>query len=182
MLRTWLVLGMGSLFAGGAWSQQPVQRPMHEMKGDCANFAWPMAKEFAAWALSGDRVAAAKSSAAAIPSIPVGVRRDIELLPHAEVQFAAPPQQDRGGPDKFSGLVRIQVERPGLYRVSAGNGLWLDLVEGGKVVPSAAFEMQTGCDRIFKSVAYRLDKPGLLLLQLSGSPTKLVPILVTATD
>ena len=97
----------------------------------------------------------------------------------AGVKFVVAPQKDRGGPDKYSGLVSFVPATDGVYRVSASSGVWIDAVVAGTVVPSARFEMQTKCTTIFKSVAFELKGGAPVVLQINGSATPTVGLLVT---
>lgn len=154
-------------------------RPMEEMKGDCANYNWDVSHELALWAAPADAVTASPAAADA-PLIVFDKRQTVTLVPHAEAVFTVTPEKDRGGPDKFSGHVRIAIPAPGLYRVTASNGVWIDAVAGGALVKSASFEMQTQCPSVFKVVAYAFPQAGEVLLQLNGSKTASVDIAVTA--
>jgi len=156
----------------------PPQRPMDQMHGDCSAFAWNMSQEFKLWNAP---PTAARSSAevSAAPTIPVSQRVDLALLPHPQVRFVTPPETDRGGPNKYSGLAVFKVDRSGLYRISASSGLWIDVVADGKRVPSSAFEMQTECKSVFKSVAYTLPADTRLIVQLNGSATPTTTIAIT---
>jgi len=156
----------------------PPQRPMDQMHGDCSAFAWNMSQEFTLW---NGQPAAARASAEvdAVPTIPVSQRVDLALHPHPQVRFVTQPETDRGGPNKYSGLAAFKVDRAGLYRISASSGLWIDVVVDGKRVPSSAFEMQTECKSVFKSVAYTLPANARLIVQLNGSATPNTTIAIT---
>jgi len=154
------------------------QRAMPDMQGQCSNFGWNMAEEFKLWD-GAPSAAIAKPSSDDLPALTLGARYNVALKPHVEVSFAAKPEQDRGAPTVFSGLVAFVVPRTGIYRVSASNGLWIDVVRNGTVIPSSAFEMQTKCATIFKSVAYRFDASDRMILQLSGSRTDQVGLLIS---
>ena len=154
------------------------QRPMSEMQGPCSNFGWNMAEEFKLWAVA-PVAAIAKPKNDDLTALKLGARYDVALKPHGDVTFIAKPEQDRGSPTVFSGLAAFVVPQAGGYCVSASNGLWIDAVRNGTVIPSSAFEMQTKCDTIFKSVAYRFEAGDRIVLQLSGSRTESVGLLIS---
>ena len=79
------------------------------------------------------------------PAIRLVTRHAVALHPHDRVTFAALPEKDRGGEDRFSGLLKVEVRDDGICRISASSGVWIDAVAGGKVVKNAGFEMQTKC-------------------------------------
>lgn len=155
-------------------------RPMEEMHGDCSNYSWDMSHELSLWDISGQDVVAT-AVAEAPPSVELSTRYKVNLLPHREVVFVVTPEKDRGGSDRFSGILQFKVPADGLYRVSASSGIWIDAVSHGEVIESSGFEMQTKCGSIFKSVAYRLSQGDAVLLQLNGSKSASVDIAVTQT-
>lgn len=170
------MIAVVSVLATAATAQ--TQRSMDEMKGDCSAFAWNMAHEFEIWGRPGASITASASPASA-PVVAVGAKLELLLAPHASVSFAAAPETDRGGPDKYSGVVKFTVPVDGVYRISASNGLWIDVVADGKPIPKVAFEMQTRCETIFKSVAYPLKAGSPLILQMNGSKSPTLGLSIT---
>jgi hypothetical protein len=164
----------------GAAKADEAARPMAEMHGGCANFKMDLRHEFAIWKSPGIAQKAVPAAADGVKAISTETKYAVELLPHPSVKFVAPPFKDRGGPDKFSGLLRLEVPKDGLYGVSASTGLWIDVVEGKTLVSAKRFEMQTGCDTIFKSVEFPLRKGVVYWLQLNGSAAGKVTIAVTS--
>lgn len=168
------------LFAAAtpAFAEVPPPRPMDQMHGGCDAFAWNLATEFHLWAGEAAMAKAGLNGADA-PPVVAGKPIDVSLLPQPGIAFAAIPEQQRGGPDAFAGLVTFTPPAAGLWRVSASTGLWVDAVVDGVLVKSAGFEMQTGCDKIFKSVAWDLPAGKPVVLQFSGSKPPAARILVT---
>jgi hypothetical protein len=154
------------------------EAPMAQMQGGCADYKWDMSAEFATWAMAATPVHAARNDGEA-PMIDAGVRYDVTLAAHESVQFVAAPEKDRGGPGKSSGLLKFTPKDDGLYRVSASNGLWIDVVQGGTRIASDAFQMQTKCETIFKSVAFRLKGGQTHVVQLNGSSQQMTGLLIT---
>ncbi|MCC6914913.1 MAG: hypothetical protein IT566_14530 [Rhodospirillaceae bacterium] len=157
------------------------QRPMEQMHGDCSTFGWNMEREFKLWESEALAVKASATSDST-PIIPVSRKVDLALLPHSDVRFSVPPETDRGGPGKFSGLATFTVDKAGVYRISASSGLWIDVVANGKHISSRAFEMQTGCKSLFKSVAYELPAHTPLIVQLNGSTVQAATITITSWE
>lgn len=156
----------------------PPQRSMDEMHGDCASFSWNMDRE---WRLWEDRPVAARASTAPRhpPVIKLDQRTSVTLTKRGSVRFAVAPEKAMGSPESYSGLLRFVPTKTGVYRVSAGGPLWIDAVVEGHRVASERFEMQTRCRTIFKSVAYALRAGVPVTLQLSGSETSSIELLVT---
>lgn len=157
----------------------PPQRVMEEMHGDCTNFSWDLSREFAIWNGSAATVAASNAPDDA-PSVVLDQRMRISLAAQDRVRFAHAPETDRGGADRFAGLVAFVPARDGIFRISASSGVWIDAVQDGALVSSARFEMQTGCDSIFKSVAYRLRGGEPVVIQINGARTAEISLLVSA--
>lgn len=156
----------------------PPQRPMEDMQGDCTNFAWNMKRELELWQTK-PAVVQAQANAGALAELKLDQRSDVALVAHTSVTFPVPPQKNRGGPDKYSGLVAFTPAKDGVYRVSAGSGVWIDVVASGAIVTSSRFEMQTKCTGVFKSVAFTLKGGEQVTLQINGSATPAVGLLVT---
>ena len=155
----------------------PGPRPFEQMRGDCADFAMDVARETAAWASAEVAQVATTAGQDGSPVIPTGQLTRLALHPHGNVTFAVAPEQDRGGPEKFSGHLRVTVPHAGLWRVAASNGLWFDAVLGDAIVPTVAFEMQTQCRTPFKVVVFDLPA-GEVALQFNGSATAEVEVIV----
>lgn len=155
----------------------PPPRPFEQMKGDCSAFAMDIGREAAAWAAGPIRTIAAGTDPQAATPIAVGELSRVGLHPHAEVRFPVPPEQDRSTDSTFSGHLRVTIPTAGLWRVAASNGLWFDMVVAGARVPSAAFEMQTGCTAPFKVVVFDLPA-GEALIQFNGSRSAEVEVLL----
>lgn len=171
-----LAASLGWAAASTASAGEPA-RPMTEMHGDCANYLTDLRPDMALWAQPVEAIVASSAPATAAAA-PLETRLRIALKPHPEVRFPAAPEQMRGAPDKFSGLIAITTGAAGAYRVSAGNGLWLDVVGPAGLIPSRTFEMQTKCDRIFKTVTYHLPANARLIVQLNGGAGPEVDLLV----
>lgn len=168
------------LLASPAMAQTtlPGPRPFEQMRGDCSAFAMNVAPEAALWQAAATEAAAGTDADTAAEVVPGTVSR-LALHAPAGVTFPVAPEQDRSAPDRFSGTARVTVPQAGYWRVSASNGLWFDAVAGGAIIPSAAFEMQTACAAPFKVVVYDLPAGTEILLQLNGSPSESVDLLVT---
>jgi hypothetical protein len=171
-MRMAACLALAALAAPGVEARQAGQG----MAGGCEAFKWDMSREMVAWESGGTGMAAlAEASPSAAPA-PLGRRLDLKLLPAKDVRFAASPE--RAPETGYAGLLAISVPADGIYRVSAGSRLWIDMVGGGQRVPSARFEGHSSC-KLHKSVAFAL-KAGTYVVQLSGSEKPEVSVLVTA--
>lgn len=98
------------------------------------------------------------------------------LLPAAAVTLPARPGKPAAA-GSSSGVFAVEVPAAGRYRVALGAGAWLDLVRGGKALTSVAHGHGPACTGIRKTVDFDL-KPGLHLLQIVGSPTPAIDMMV----
>lgn len=164
--------------AGPALAQDtlPPPRPMEAMRGTCADFALNVTAEAEVWQTQAQPVAAAQGPGP-LPAVLPSTLSRLSLHPAAQVAFVHPPEQDRSAPERHSGLVSVILPQAGRWRVAASNGVWIDAVQDGALIPSGAFEMQTQCRTPFKVVIYDLPA-GEVVLQLNGSPTPEVDLVV----
>jgi hypothetical protein len=170
-----LMIALTGVFASLA---RAADAPAAKMQGGCGDYKWDMSAEFAAWAATPMQVESGRNENEA-PAVEMGKRYDLTLRSHESVQFATAPEKDRGGPGKSSGLLKFTPKDAGLYRISASTGLWIDVVQFGARVASDSFQMQTKCETIFKSVAFRLKGGQPHIIQLNGSPLKTAGLLIT---
>ena len=121
-------------------------RPMSEMEGDCANFAMPLSKELALWDRPELRIQGAEDDRSAAV-LPADQKVSLSLYPSKKVSLPLKPEKDFSvkGEVTYAGLAAIDVKKDGIYRVSLGSKIWLDMVEpasgetAAKIVPSANF-------------------------------------------
>ncbi len=155
------------------FSSVATSRPMSEMSGGCENYAMPLTKEFSIWDQSEIRVQGAQDDKSTA-NLPADRRITLSLHMQKKVTMPAKPEKDFSkGEPTFAGLATMEVKKDGLYRVSLGSKVWLDVVEAGseivQIVPAVQFEMQTGCKKIFKAVEYNLQAGRRYVLQISSA-------------
>jgi hypothetical protein len=168
-----------ALFASPALAGEAV-RPMSEMRGDCANYKTDLSREFSAWKEKAVALQASDCPACAVDHrVTLNQRTALTLLKPSAVNFPVAPEQKRDREDAHAGMVTVAFKAPGRYRISASTGVWIDLVNDASLVPSLAFEMQTQCKPIFKSIVWEVAEPGLYHIQLSGNPGDTVEVLVS---
>jgi len=156
----------------------PPQLAMEDMHGSCSDFTWDLTHEWQLWDQEGAAIVAS-TDPDRLPTLNIDTVATVALSPNAQVRYAATPEKDRGKADRYAGLASFVPMKNGVYRISASSGVWIDAVQSGTVVPSERFQMQTGCDRIFKSLAYRLNAGVPVTIQINGSQTKDVRLLLT---
>lgn len=88
------------------------------------------------------------------------------LAPGATVTLAAPLEKGFAPGDR-GGLFAFVVPTAGRYRVALGEGVWVDVVAGGKPLASANHGHGPDCSPVRKFVEWDLQ-PGRYLLQVAG--------------
>lgn len=148
--------------------------------GACAAFPWDMSREL-------DLLRAPSIAVNALTMIdgeakysPLDRRLDLTLRPAADVKLVAEPGRSHGA-DTYAGLLKLRLPRTSTYRISSDQRLWIDVIGPDGVVKSTKFAMQPGCNRLHKSVAFRLEPDIDYWIQISGSPAP-DPILLITLD
>ncbi|RKF21819.1 homogentisate 1,2-dioxygenase [Altericroceibacterium spongiae] len=134
--------------------------------------------ELAAWTYQGNAWTSATdlSNAQDVP-VTLGQTADATLHPTPEMDFPVAAEKP-GTNEDFGGLAKITVKKAGTYRVALGDDAWIDIISEGKALPSSAHAHGPACSTIHKMVDFQLV-PGHYILQLAGSPTDKMPVLVT---
>lgn len=145
---------------------------------DCSASTPTLPPELSGWARSAPLTAASSSATANRTPLTIGQSARLSLLPTPDVRYALRPEKP-GGFVSHGGIVSFTVERAGLYRVALGSGAWIDVVQGGKAVSSAAHGHGPSCSGIRKMVDFQLS-PGRYLLQIAGNGEPVIPVMVAA--
>ena len=152
--------------AGPCLAQEPV---------GCDKFKWPLDKERATLngtdlpkIASGDRV-----------TWPIPWATIVTLAPFADAKLPTPPERAPKSPTSFAGFVQIAAPpRAGTYKITLSSEGWIDVVQDGHTVKSAAFSGATGCEGIRKSVKFDLAAAPFTV-ELTGIPANTIRIAIT---
>jgi hypothetical protein len=159
MRATWMMAAMLLGWAGVARAQAPCPEPAK---------VWLGAAEVpAAHSLAGNPN----------PMLTLGVPAIAALSPAEGLTFAAPLGKPVVPGDK-GGLFVFHIGLTGTYRVALGGKAWIDVVQRGKSLPSAAHAHGEPCSGIAKMVDFALT-PGDYILQLSDTQAASLPVLLT---
>jgi hypothetical protein len=151
---------------GSALAQEPA---------GCDKFKWPLDKERAM--LTATDVPTVPSGASLTHALPVAVA--VALVPFADAKFPLAPEREPKSPTSFAGFVTLPAPSPnGVYKISLSSEAWIDAVQDGHLVKSAAFSGATGCEGIRKSVKFDLAAEPFTV-QFSGVPAASIRIAVT---
>lgn len=130
--------------AAPCFAQEPV---------GCDKFKWPLDKERAT--LNGTDLPKLPNGGRATWPIPFATA--VTLLPFADAKLPTPPERAPKSAASFAGFIEAPApKKPGVYKVTLSDGAWIDVIQNGQPVKSAAFSGVTGCEGIRKSVKFDL--------------------------
>ncbi len=159
-------------------------RPFSEMQGDCDNFKSSLKNEFLIWDLKEQNIVSAKDDKNT-PSLSAGEKARLALDSESEVKLVLNPEKKFPSKEKkYAGMVKILTTQKGTYRISIGSKVWADLInqESKKAQDALRFEMQTSCNKIFKTIEFSLEKNQEYILQVSSSKSPFVDVLFTPVN
>ena len=148
--------------------------------GGCETFAWAIATELQ-WLKAADSEAVA--SGATLKEPPAKAIA-LSLLPMEQVKFTADQSRRRKEADKtqFGGAVTFEnVGEPGIYQISLPIRSWVDVVQDGKTLKSAAHTSKTDCDGVRKSIRFAMGQ-GPVTVEISGIPSHTVKFVIRRGD
>lgn len=144
----------------------------------CQQFAWSVKREIEAF--SGLNLATVRSGTAlgSLPEKGTGLK----LEPLAGFAFAATPQRKPKVDNSFAGILTFEAPaRAGLYQITLSEEAWIDIVQGGLLLPSKAFSGKRGCPGVKKSVRFELQASPFTL-QLSDVSRDTIKIAILPAE
>ncbi|MEH3157740.1 MAG: hypothetical protein PGN08_01770 [Sphingomonas taxi] len=120
----------------------------------------------------------AGADAAAVAPLAIGRGARATLVPSATLRFARAPEK-AAAPGSFGGLFAVTVARAGRYRIALGEGAWVDVIDGDRILASVAHGHGPACSPVRKMVDFDLA-PGRYILQVAGARGATLPLLVAA--
>jgi len=155
--------------------------PAAELPPGCDTFTWDVTRELTALQTPSTPVDAG-TGADNITRIELGKRYQARLHPQASVTLAARPGKPMLDDDARAGMLTFQVPRDGHYRAAITSGHWIDMVDGGEIVPSLDFQGRRACPLVHKIVEYELRAGRDLVLQFAGGDAAEVGVVITAVE
>jgi hypothetical protein len=141
----------------------------------CDKFKWPLDKERAT--LNGTDLPKVNSGDRIAWPIPFAATIGLSNLADAKLPF--PPERAPKSAASFAGFIHVPAPpRAATYKVTVSAESWIDVMQDGHTVKSAAFSGATGCEGVRKSVKFDLAaRP--FTLELSGAPENSIRIVVS---
>jgi hypothetical protein len=142
----------------------------------CASFAWPLGRELS-W-LTQPTLASIDSGGAA----PTGGAVAVRLIPFSDVRFSRPPERRPKIANSNGAIVNVPVvAKAGLYQISLSDEAWIDVVQNGERVASAAFSGKPGCAGLRKSVRFALSASPAII-QISGATVDRIGLAIAPAE
>ena len=168
-----LAVALGLVLVG------PCGAVAQEAKPACPTVDMSLPGTLATWTARTPLKAAGALDGVQAAALNLGQAVDAALRSTATVAFAAPPARP-GGDATYGGLLALNLDRPGTYRIVLSAPAWIDVIDNGKALPSAAHQHGPACSTAHKMVDFALE-PGPHVVQISGSPDAVIGVLVART-
>lgn len=111
---------------------------------------------------------------------PAGEPVTASLKATADLAYQVPPQRSPG-PGTHGAILKTTIPKPGLYQVTLSDRAWIDVLQGGRAIPSSDFTEAPACPGLRKSVRFQLAA-GPAVLELSGAPATAVTLILLPTS
>ena len=147
-------------------------------QGGCDKYPWDMNRE---WSLMVTDPIPFKSATAIDPEAhetPKDRRMHYALHPVDQVKLGVPSDKAESG-KTYAGMSPLHVPFSTRFRVSSSKPVWIDVVGPNGALPAAKFAMRLGCERLVKTVVFKLDIDTDYWLQITGSKDPMVELLIT---
>jgi len=144
----------------------------------CETFTWDVSRELTALQTPATSINAGTGGDNVV-RIDLGTHYKARLSAQSEVTFAATPGKPMLDDDAFAGLLTFQVPTDGRYRAAITSGHWIDMVDGGKIVPTVDFQGRHSCPLVHKIVQFDLEAGRDLVLQFAAGSASEVGVVIT---
>jgi hypothetical protein len=160
-------------------------RSQFEATEQCTALPVGLQEIIAAMEKPGERVEALVQRSDMAPLMPAVRRIDVTLHPAERVSLAMMAGrngQGRSGDwtETFAGLLELTVPSDGVYRISASSRTWIDVLQSetavARVRPTHRLHR---CGHVHKSVEFALKKGGSYWLEVSGSESPVISLIIT---
>lgn len=163
-----MLMTPGAAATGVVLSALLAALPVAAAADPCGQFSWDVSHERTLFAQPAAALVSGLSAASA-PALTAGRLYRLSLHPQPQVQFAAPPGRLKFAEGAHAGMMKLNVEQAGVYRVSLDQPAWVDVLRGSSPLASQDFQAQHDCHAPHKIVEFALPAHEALLLQFSAA-------------
>lgn len=143
---------------------------------ECQDFAWSLTRERAWFGAQNLPVIESGGNA------PASGAAILNLRPMADVVYAQPPERQPKTPGAFGAILAVAAPgKPGLYQVTLSDGAWVDVVQDGARLKTAAHTGKKGCPGLRKSLRFEV-KAAPLTIQISGASVDRLSLAIAPAD
>lgn len=174
-----LVLLATTITHAGAQDAPQAEATQNAPSG-CAAFKWPLDNERKAFE---DKAIESVASGAARGTFEAQAF-SLALLPDTEVPFTLPPAKRKkdAETEHFGAIIAFSAPvKAGTYQVTLSGEGWIDLIQDGKSLKSAAHSGVKDCPGLRKSVRFAVGEAPVVL-QISGVPEASIKVAIASVD
>src|SRR6185436_13491568 len=147
---------------------------------DCTRLSPELQAVVAAMDRSGLRIEALPRPERGSAVEPSSHKLEVALRPLSDVALVGKETKpNENGENLFGGFVRLAIPKDGMYRISAGSTIWIEVIDEGKPIERVRIAPRLHCGRIHKSLGFPLKGEQSYWLQISGSKRPDVALLIT---
>jgi hypothetical protein len=139
----------------------------------CDKFAWPVQAEQKLLQRSDKIAASSGKSFSGLPDGPI----ELALVRLDQAGFEKPPERAPKNPDSFAGALKIATISSGVVQVSLSRSAWVDAIQAGRYLKTAAHSGALDCPGIRKIVRFELQQ-GPVTFQFSGVEANSLALLI----
>lgn len=147
--------------------------------GDCAAFSWDVSRELTVMRSPAQSVSETDAASGNAKALHLDVHYTVHLAPQPGVKFVSAPDRAARSEAPRAAVLHFEVPTAGRYRVSISTRHWIDVIDSGRSLASAAHQGGTDCALLHKVVEFELPAGRDLALQLSGQDDAVVGLAIT---
>lgn len=162
-----------------ACAAAPGREPVVPPAMSCESLAPELEPERSAWLAPSANLAGAADAASARAVVTL-VRTRLKLQPQASLKPVALARAEANPPNSFGGLMAFSPGRGGVFRVSTGERVWVELIDRATGVPLAPIssDKRLRCFGVSKALLFEISPARDYLLQITAATGSELDLLI----